>query len=115
MEAAAQMLVDGSQHDFPVVAGTEVIGLLTRNAIARGLATEGSTGYVAGSMRRDFKRTTAETPLEEAVELFNDREAGPLLVMEDDELKGMLTREGVSEFIMLQDARNRNRGSGNRR
>ncbi|MHB8636904.1 MAG: site-2 protease family protein [Fimbriimonadaceae bacterium] len=115
MEAAAQMLVEGSQHDFPVVAGSEVIGLLTRNAIARGLATDGSSGYVAGVMRRDFKRVTAQTPLEEAIELFGDREAGPLLVMADDELQGMLTREGVSEFIMLQDARSRSRGAGGRR
>ena len=115
MEVAAQMLVEGSQHDFPVVAGSEVIGLLTRNAIARGLASQGSGGYVAGAMRRDFKRTTAETPLEEAVELFSDRESGPVLVMAEDELQGMLTREGVSEFIMLQDARSRSRGAGTQR
>lgn len=109
MEAAAQMLVEGSQHDFPVVAGSEIIGLLTRAAIARGLAVQGGSGYVAGAMRRDFVRTTADTPLEKAAELFNERETGPILVMADDELLGMLTREGVSEFIMLQDARNRSR------
>ncbi|HLK16600.1 MAG TPA: site-2 protease family protein [Fimbriimonadaceae bacterium] len=114
METAAQLLVEGSQHDFPVVAGEEVIGVLTRNGIARGLASEGPSGYVAGVMKRDFKRVTADTLLEDAVEMFGDREEGPLLVMAGDELRGMLTREGVSEFIMLQDARSRNRPPGRR-
>jgi CBS domain-containing protein len=109
LESAANTLVEGGQHDFPIVAGEEVIGVLTRTDVARGLATEGPSGYVAGSMRRNFQRITADLPLEAAIEIFAEREPGPLMVMDGDHLLGMLTREGVSEFLLLQDARNRSR------
>jgi len=105
LDQAAQLLIEGSQHDFPVVVGEEVIGILTRNAIARGLAVEGSTGFVAGNMTREFKRAEPAMPLEAAVQLFSDGDSSPVLVMSDDELVGMLTSENLSEFIMLEHAR----------
>ncbi len=107
MDHAAQMLIEGSQHDFPVVVGEEVIGLLTRNAIAKGLAMDGATGFVAGHMVREFKRADPSLPLEGAVELFSDGDPAPILVMTEDQLVGMLTSENLSEFIMLEHARSR--------
>src|SRR5581483_3785179 len=64
MEQAAQMLIEGSQHDFPVVVGEHVLGVLTRTAIARGLTLEGPSGFVAGSMEREYKRAAPEMALE---------------------------------------------------
>jgi Zn-dependent protease/CBS domain-containing protein len=109
MDQAAHMLIEGSQHDFPVVIGDEVLGVLTRNAIAKGLAVDGSTGFVAGAMNRDFKRAEPTMPLEEAVDLFSDGDSSPILIMSGDELLGMLTAENLSEFIMLEHARARPR------
>jgi Zn-dependent protease/predicted transcriptional regulator len=105
LEAAAHMLLEGSQQDFPVMAGEEAIGLLARSDIARGLATEGPTGYVAGHMKRDYKRASPDDPLDKALELFSKEDPNPLLVIEGDHLVGMLTAENLSEFIMLEHAR----------
>lgn len=108
MDQAAHMLIDGSQHDFPVVLGDQVLGMLSRNSIARGLAMEGPSGFVAGNMTREFKRAEPGTPLDSAIELFSDGDPSPILVLEDgDRLVGMLTSEGLSEFIMLAHARDR--------
>lgn len=115
MDAAAKMLLDGSEHDFPVVAGSEVIGVLTRTDIARGLAAQGASGYVAGAMQREFQRVASDLPLEDAVELFGERSGGPLLVMDDETLLGLLTREGLSEFMMLEHAKMRSRQPAGRR
>ena len=109
METAAKMLLEGSQHDFPVVAGEggEVIGLLTRVDIANGLATEGSDGYIAAHMRRDFKTAHPNLPLEMAIDMFNKDDVNPIIVMEDGHMLGMVTQENLSEFIMLEHARQR--------
>ncbi len=107
LEDAASMLLSGSQHDFPVVAGDQVLGLLSRTDIARGLASEGPTAYVAGHMDREFRRITADAPLEVAFEAFSENEGAPILVMEEDHLLGMLTPENFSEFLMLESARTR--------
>ena len=110
MAEAADILLAGSQHDFPVGVGDEIVGLLTRTDIARGLAAEGPTGYVAGQMRREFSSTSPDTPLEDALELFNREDAIPIIVMENGGMVGMLTQENLSEFIMLESAlRNRRR------
>jgi Zn-dependent protease/CBS domain-containing protein len=104
MAEAADALLAGSQHDFPVLVGEEIVGLLTRTDIARGLASDGPAGYVAGHMHREFASTTPELALEEALELFNKEEAAPIIVMENGGMVGMLTQENLSEFIMLQSA-----------
>jgi len=38
---AANLLLSTSQQDFPVVLGGQVLGLLGRNALLRGMAQEG--------------------------------------------------------------------------
>jgi len=105
LEAAAQMLLAGSQHDFPVVNGEEVLGILTRNQIAEGLATEGPTAYVAGYMDRELKTAHPNVPLERILDQMSRDDSTPLLVMDEGRLIGMITQENLGEFIMLQHAR----------
>ena len=107
MDEAAKALLSGSEHDFPVVAGEEVIGVLSRTDIARGLATDGPSGYVAGHMNRDFLRIAPDSPLENAFEAFTDADGAPNLVMDGERLVGILTTENLSEFIMLEHARSK--------
>lgn len=109
LEEAAHMLLDGSQHDFPVLAGEEVVGVMTRMEIAQGLATDGPGAYVAGFMRRDYKTAHPNVPLELAIDMFSKDDSTPILVMEDERLVGMVTQENLSEFIMLEHARQQGR------
>jgi CBS domain-containing protein len=109
LEMAAQMLLDGSQRDFPVVSGEEVMGIITREDIGQGLAEEGPSAYVAGYMRRDLKRAATGAPLEEAVELLTKEDSTPVLVFDGERLLGMVTAENVGEFLMLEHARRKAR------
>lgn len=97
---AANMLLATSQQDFPVVLGAQVMGLLGRNALLRGMAVDGPDAYVAGIMDRSFPRVTSDTALIEAIPLLGQTSC--VLVMDDDQLLGLLTRENVSEFMMLR-------------
>jgi Zn-dependent protease len=100
LREAADLLLATSQQDFPVVTGDQVLGLLTRNNLLRGMASEGADSYVAASMNRNFVRVTPDAELAEAVPLL--AQDACLLVMDDDRLLGLLTRENVAEYLMLR-------------
>jgi len=98
---AAQLMLETTQHDFPVLHGDSVVGLLDRNSLLRAMAMEGGEAYVAGTMNRDFVRLSPDMDLAEALPVMAN--AGPCaLVMDGDRLLGLLTRENLSEFLLLR-------------
>ena len=101
---AGQLLLATSQHDFPVIVGNQVAGLLSRAALLRAMMAEGPDAYVAGAMDRDFKHVTPGTPLSEALPLVSAPGACVLVMDDEGRLQGMLTSEHVSEFILLRQA-----------
>jgi len=100
---AGTLLLATSQHDFPVMHGDQVVGLLTRSALLRAMMSAGPEAYVAGAMDRNFRRFARGAPLTEALPLISPS-GSCALVMEDDRLVGMLTSENLSEFILLRQA-----------
>ena len=97
---AARLMLESTQQDFPVVHGERVIGLLDRHRLLRAMASEGSAAYVAGVMNREFPRLDPQMDLVEALPALA---AAPCaLVMEGDRLLGLLTRENLSEFLVLR-------------
>ena len=98
---AGALLLATSQHDFPVVHGGQVVGLLSRAALVRAMMSQGPDAYVAGAMDRDFTRVSPEADLSEVLPMLSAAGA-PALVMEDDRLAGLLTAENLSEFILLR-------------
>ncbi len=98
---AGILLLSTSQHDFPVVHGDQVIGLLTRSALVQAMLNQGPDAYVSSAMSREFVRLSPGTPLAEALPLLTGP-AACALVLDDDKLVGMLTSEHVSEFIVLR-------------
>jgi Zn-dependent protease len=101
---AGNMLLATSQHDFPVMHGDAVIGLLTRSALVRAMLTEGPDGYVSGAMDREFPRVSPDQPLTEALPVVSGPGACALVMDSDGQLTGMLTSEHLSEFILLRQA-----------
>lgn len=98
---AAALLLATSQQDFPVVHGTSVIGLLPRNGLLRALAAEGQEAYVSGAMEREFTRLSPDMDLADALPMM--AQAGSCaLVMENEQLLGLLTTENLSEFLLLR-------------
>jgi len=97
---AANLLLATSQHDFPVVLGDQVIGLLNRTALLRGMAENGPDAYIAGIMDRNFPRVKPYDDLNDALPIMAQTSCA--LVMDSDRLLGLLTRENVSEFLMIR-------------
>lgn len=98
---AANLLIATTQQDFPVMHGEQVVGLLDRTAFVRGMASEGPDAYASSVMDREFVRLDPEMDLADSMPAM--AEAGPCaLVMDEDKLLGMLTRENISEFLMIR-------------
>jgi Zn-dependent protease/CBS domain-containing protein len=98
---AANLLLASSQQDFPVMLGDQVIGLLGRNALLRGMAQEGADSYIAGYMERDFPSVPPDKDLAEVLPLMAHSGAC-VLVMQEGQLLGLLSSEHLSQFLLLR-------------
>jgi Zn-dependent protease/CBS domain-containing protein len=97
---ATELLLATHQQDFPVVdAWGRVAGILGRSALLEGLARLGQSGAVLEVMRREPKVVPPDTPLDEVLPLFQGDAGTPVLVADDEGLRGIITLENLGELI----------------
>ncbi len=108
---AMELLVAGTQQDFPVLDGGAAVGVLTRNDLIRGLQHGGAQQRVGDVMRRDHEYAEAGEPLEEVVARMRASGRSALPVLSRGELAGLLTLENVGDLLMLRDALRRHRAT----
>ena len=82
-----------------------MIGLLSRKDLVRAMAADGPESYVAGAMNRDFTRLSPSADLESAVPSLEPSGGCALVFDESETLRGMLTTENLSEFLVLREIR----------
>jgi Zn-dependent protease/CBS domain-containing protein len=101
---AADLLLSGSQHDFPVMEGDELVGILTRRRLLEGLAQAGREPYISEVMAAAPPPVTPDELLLTAMERMSTESASVLPVTEDGRLCGLLTAENTGEFVMVRAA-----------
>jgi len=104
LKEAANVLLDTAQHDFPVLHGDQVQGVLTRNGLLRGLAESGPSGYVAGAMIREFASAGPDDDLGEALSALQ-AQPGPLIILDPAQpgkLLGLVTSENIQEYFAVK-------------
>ncbi|HXG47762.1 MAG TPA: site-2 protease family protein [Methylomirabilota bacterium] len=104
LEDATRELLAGAQQDFPVVHGGQVVGLLRRNDLVRGLTESGPGTLVADAMWTDVDVIDARKPLDEAFRLIQQGQCGTVPVTRDGSLVGLLTLENLGELVMVNTA-----------
>ena len=114
LSAAVEHVLSGWQHDFPVVFGDRVLGVLTRDALLRVLAQGGVEGRIRDAMSRDVETVDSHDMLEKALVLMRSSSARALPVVHDGQLVGLLTMDHVGEFLMIQAALRRAQHATNR-
>ena len=104
LEAALEHVLQGFQHDFPIVENGKVVGVLTRAGLLAGLARHGRDAPVAGSMEPSFRTANPSELVEHAIARLGDCPCHTLPVLSDGRLSGVLTLENVGEFVMIEAA-----------
>lgn len=100
LQQAAQFTATSAwQSEFPVVFGDRVLGVLTRDDLARGLAERGPDGRVRDVMHRDFDTADAADTLESALALLQARGRRSMPVQHDGRLVGLLSLERVARML----------------
>jgi Zn-dependent protease/predicted transcriptional regulator len=101
---AAEALLAGSQHDFPVVDGDRTLGVLSRADLMAGLARGGVQTLVGAAMTEALPAVDAASPLAPAAARLRDEGLPCLRVVDAGRTVGLLTLENIAEYIMLRTA-----------
>ncbi len=91
----------GLQQDFPVVTEGKVIGLLTKEAIFNALHQASKEITVAEIMKNDFLSTSEEATLEDVYRQMKEGGVSLILVIQQGDLKGMISLEQIGKYHML--------------
>ena len=104
LQRAVDYLLSGSQQDFPVVDGSQVIGLLPRSELLRGLSQLGMEVPVSSIMRREAEWIDVGDPLEKAFARMQSLGWQALPVISNGSLVGLITLENIGEFLLVRSA-----------
>ena len=101
---AVDLLLTGSQQDFPLVVNGRIEGILTRSDLVDALARSGRSATVADTMKRECPTAQASEMLETVLARLQGRECHTVPVLEHGTLVGLVTMDNVGEFLMIQAA-----------
>jgi Zn-dependent protease/CBS domain-containing protein len=101
---AAELTLAGSQHDFPVVDGGRLAGVLTRADLIGALSAQNTRTPVAAVMQREFLVADPNEMLESAMERLQACACRTLPVVRDGQLVGLVTMDNIGEFVLIHAA-----------
>ncbi len=105
LDDASDLLLSGSQNDFPVLDHGRLVGMLYRSDLFTAIATHLADTPVRQMMRSDFNVLSTNSDLESSLETFQKDSVTTIPVVQDDELVGILTQENVAEWMTLGAAK----------
>jgi Zn-dependent protease/predicted transcriptional regulator len=105
LSRALELTLTGFQQDFPVVDEKgDVVGVLTRADLLRGLSEHGPNAPVPTAMHKGFEVVAPDDPVEVALARLRTCDCNALPVVRGKELLGVLTLDNVGEYVMIQAA-----------
>ncbi|MCX6589475.1 MAG: site-2 protease family protein [Acidobacteria bacterium] len=104
LDRAVDLILAGSQMDFPVLDGDTVVGVLTRDDLLQALARKQDMA-VGAIMRTDIVTVEANEMLARALERRPETACRTMPVQQGGRLVGLLTMDNVGEFLAIQAAR----------
>lgn len=110
LRVAADLVLAGSQRDFPIVENGRIVGVLTRDALMAALGRTSLDDPVSGVMVREFETADAREMLERAFTRLQTCGCSVLPVLSGEQLVGLLTSENVGEFVMIRGALRKEKG-----
>ncbi len=100
LEDALDKAVHSLQDDFPVIRGSDMVGVISRQKILDALRVEGN-GYVQAVMNRIFEVATRQESLASAFRKLTARNLSIIPVVEDQRLVGIVTLQNLMHSMAL--------------
>ena len=104
LSRAVDLILRGSQQDFPVVENQKVVGILTRADLLLALAKANGNSSVAAVMRCDFQTVELSEMLEATLTRLQTCGCHTMPVLRNGQLVGLVTMDNIGEFLMIQTA-----------
>jgi CBS domain-containing protein len=104
LRKAVELVLHGTQQDFPVIENGRLAGILTNKELLHGLSQHGPDTPVSEVMLRDFCSVGPSDSLQSALEQLQTTRARVLPVVDRDRFLGLVTVDALAEFMMLQSA-----------
>src|SRR5579872_3012560 len=100
LEDALEKAVHSLQDDFPVIRGTDMVGVISKQKILQALRAEGN-GYVQSVMNRIFEVAQKKESLASAFRKLTARNLSIIPVVEDEHLIGIVTLQNLMHSMAL--------------
>lgn len=100
LEDALNKAVHSLQDDFPVVSGSDLVGVITRQMIVDHLRSEGN-GYVQGAMSKAFEIASRTESLGSAFRKLTSRGMSLIPVVDQERLVGIVTLQHLMHSMGL--------------
>jgi Zn-dependent protease/CBS domain-containing protein len=100
LEDALEKAVHSLQDDFPVIRGSDMVGVISRQKILEALRLEGN-GYVQAVMNRIFEVAQKGESLASAFRKLTARNLSIIPVVEDQRLVGIVTLQNLMHSMAL--------------
>jgi predicted transcriptional regulator len=101
---AVELVLAGSQQDFPALENGRLMGMLERDALIKSLAKQGQNEPVESVLRRDLPEVDTHEMVETALARLGESGAKTLPVTHAGRLAGLITSENITEFLMIRSA-----------
>lgn len=100
LEDALEKAVHSLQDDFPVVRGSDMVGVISRQRILDALRAEGN-GYVQAVMNKIFEVSVRQDSLGSAFRKLTARSSSIIPVVEEQRLVGIVTLQNLMHSMTL--------------
>ncbi|WP_026770446.1 site-2 protease family protein [Asinibacterium sp. OR53] len=104
LEKAVEVLLDGQEQDFLVIANEQVQGVLTSKELIHGLSSFGKSSLISNIMRRDFITLTPDMDLQDVYIKMTTNSCTAYPVQQDGKLLGMVDKKNINELLLVQQA-----------
>jgi len=104
LSRAVELILAGSQQDFPVTRNGDVVGILERKKLMKALAQVGQDARVEEVMETGFQTVEATDMLQSAMERLQTCNCKIMPVVTDQGLSGVLNMENIGEFMTIHAA-----------
>ncbi|HYJ91967.1 MAG TPA: CBS domain-containing protein, partial [Pyrinomonadaceae bacterium] len=104
LSKAVEVLLNSQESEFVIAEANKPIGILTKGEIIKGLSEKGRDAPVSEFMRSEFLVVRPDLRLADFFQTVLEKGQSVALVMDGEELLGLIDRENVEEKLLVQEA-----------